>query len=81
MNHQRKFTRRELLAAAASLGGVAMLPRAAWAADPLVAATFPGTWSESQRTILKPAFEKATGASVTQSIILGTDQVSRLIAA
>jgi len=81
MNHQRKLTRRELLAAAATLGGVAMLPRAAWAADPLVAATFPGTWSEAQRTILKPAFEKATGASVTQSIILGTDQVSRLIAA
>ena len=81
MNHQRKFTRRELLTAAAALSGVAMLPRTAWAADPLVAATFPGTWSESQRMILKPAFEKATGATVTQSIILGTDQVSRLIAA
>jgi putative spermidine/putrescine transport system substrate-binding protein len=46
----------------------------------LVAATFPGTWNEADRQIIAPAFKKATGASVTQSIILGTDQVARLVA-
>jgi putative spermidine/putrescine transport system substrate-binding protein len=82
MTRSESLTRRELLAAAASLGGAALLPSAAWAAEPLVAATFPGTWSEAHRNVLKPAFAKATGgASVTQSIILGTDQVSRLVAA
>jgi putative spermidine/putrescine transport system substrate-binding protein len=62
-------------------GAAAMLPASAWAQKTLVAATFPGTWNEAHRKILAPAFHKATGASVTQSIILGTDQVSRLMAA
>ena len=47
----------------------------------LVAATFPGTWSEADREVILPAFRALTGAGVTQSIILGTDQVSRLMAA
>jgi putative spermidine/putrescine transport system substrate-binding protein len=47
----------------------------------LVAATFPGTWSEADRQIIQPAFRQLTDASVTQSIVLGTDQVSRLVAA
>jgi putative spermidine/putrescine transport system substrate-binding protein len=47
----------------------------------LVAATFPGTWSEADRNVIAPAFKQATGASVTQSIVLGTDQLARLTAA
>ena len=47
----------------------------------LVAATFPGTWSEAHREILLPAFASRTGAGATQSILLGTDQVARLAAA
>ena len=47
----------------------------------LVAATFPGTWNEADRNVVSPAFKAATGAAVTQSIILGTDQVARLTAA
>ena len=82
MTSTRHMTRRDLLAAAAALGGTGLLPLRAFAqGEPLVAATFPGTWSEAHRNILKPAFEKASGGSVTQSIILGTDQVSRLVAA
>src|SRR5215471_16297226 len=46
----------------------------------LVAATFPGTWSEVDRNIIRPAFKALTGVSVTQSIVLGTDQVARLMA-
>ncbi len=74
--------RRTFLASALAAGSVAMLPRGAHAqGGSLVAATFPGTWNEAHRNILKPAFQKRTNASVTQSIILGHDQVSRLIAA
>src|ERR1700732_5061980 len=47
----------------------------------LVAATFPGTWNEADREFLAPAFTRRTGASVTQSILLGNDQLSRLTAA
>jgi len=78
MNHHH--TRRQILAASAGLGAAAFWPFAR-AEENLVAATFPGTWSEAHRAILKPAFEKATGASVTQTIVLGTDQVARLQAA
>src|SRR5919204_5985167 len=74
--------RRSLLIGTAALGATSLLPAPARAqAKTLVAATFPGTWNEAHRAILAPAFRKATGASVTQSIILGTDQVARLVAA
>jgi putative spermidine/putrescine transport system substrate-binding protein len=74
--------RRTFLASSLAAGSLAMLPRGALAqGGSLVAATFPGTWNEAHRSILKPAFQKRTNASVTQSIILGHDQVSRLVAA
>jgi putative spermidine/putrescine transport system substrate-binding protein len=77
-----KVTRREVLAALGALGATALAPRHAGAqSKTLVAATFPGTWNEAHREILAPAFRKRTGASVTQSIILAQDQVSRLAAA
>jgi putative spermidine/putrescine transport system substrate-binding protein len=75
------FTRRQFLSAAAAMSGATLVPSALAQSGTLVAATFPGTWSEVHRLILKPAFEKSSGASVTQSIILGTDQISRLQAA
>jgi putative spermidine/putrescine transport system substrate-binding protein len=74
--------RRALLAGGATLGATCCLPYAARAqSKTLVAATFPGTWSEADRNIIAPAFKQATGASVTQSIVLGTDQLARLTAA
>lgn len=82
MRNRPPLSRREFLAAGGALGSALLLPRWALAeGEELVAATFPGTWNEAHRNILKPAFQKATGASVVQSIILGTDQVSRLQAA
>jgi putative spermidine/putrescine transport system substrate-binding protein len=68
---------------AAGLAGAShgMASTALAQAKTLVAATFPGTWSEADRAVILPAFRKLTGAAVTQSIILGTDQVSRLTAA
>lgn len=81
MTQNIRLTRREWLAAAAGLGAAAWLPNVRAQGDGLVAATFPGTWSEAHRNILKPAFAKHSDAAVTQSIILGTDQVARLVAA
>ena len=74
--------RRDMLAGGLATGAAALLPARAGAQGKiLVAATFPGTWNEAHRQILAPAFTKRTGASVTQSIILGQDQVARLMAA
>jgi len=78
----KRIDRRTLLRGAAALGAssaVNTFPMPAGAqSKTLVSATFPGTWNEAHRNILAPAFTKATGAAVTQSIILGTDQVARL---
>src|SRR5437868_12103741 len=74
--------RRGLLKSVAAAGAASLVPAAVLAqSKTLVAATFPGTWNEADRNIIAPAFKKATGASVTQSIVLGTDQVARLMAA
>jgi putative spermidine/putrescine transport system substrate-binding protein len=76
------LSRRHLLGASAAFGAAALLPASLSAqGKTLVAATFPGTWSEAHREFLAPAFTKRTGASVTQSILLGNDQLSRLTAA
>jgi putative spermidine/putrescine transport system substrate-binding protein len=73
--------RRQFLAGALALGGAPLFPRVAHAKDTLVVATFPGTWSEVHRDILAPYFRKRTNADVTQSVILATDQISKLQAA
>ena len=74
--------RRTLLTGAAALGASLAMPAVLRAqSKTVVAATFPGTWNEIDKTIVTPAFRSATSAAVTLSIILGTDQVSRLVAA
>ena len=80
---QQHFNRRELIAGTATIGANLAMPTILKAqSKTLVAATFPGTWSEADRNVILPAFKAATGgASVTQSIVLGTDQVARLTAA
>jgi len=73
-------SRRQILAAGAGL--FAMLPfRAHAQSKTLVVATFPGTWNEAHRNLLAPYFKKRTGASVTQSIQLATEQLAKLEAA
>src|SRR6266850_6175607 len=77
-----RISRRDLLGAGAALGTASLLPASGLAQSrQLVAATFPGTWNEAHRQYLAPAFTKRTGALATQSILLGNDQLSRLIAA
>jgi putative spermidine/putrescine transport system substrate-binding protein len=75
------FGRRHFLQAGVAAGAVALLPRRTAAADPLVVATFPGTWNEAHRDVLAPYFRKRTGGDVTQTILLATDQVAKLEAA
>jgi putative spermidine/putrescine transport system substrate-binding protein len=70
--------RRQFLEAGLATGALALLPRGAAAADPLVVATFPGTWNEAHRDVLAPYFRKKTGADVTQTILLATDEVAKL---
>jgi putative spermidine/putrescine transport system substrate-binding protein len=78
----RRVSRRTFLGGAAALTLEAVAPRRARAqAKTLVAATFPGTWSEAHREILAPHFRKRTGAGLTQSILLAHDQIARLVAA
>jgi len=79
-------SRRHLLGTGAAFGAAALIPVSLPVSlraqgKTLVAATFPGTWNEAHREFLAPAFSKRTGASVTQSILLGNDQLSRLMAA
>src|ERR1043165_8399854 len=77
-----RLSRRTLMKSAAGFGAGLAMPSVLRAqAKTLVAATFPGTWNEADRNVIAPAFKQATGASVTQSIVLGTDQVARLTAA
>ncbi len=63
--------RRRLLKGIGASAFALTAPRLAQADKTLVAATFPGTWSEADRQIIQPAFKQLTGASVTQSIVLG----------
>ena len=74
------WKRRDVLAAGLGLGAAAAMPRMAWAADSLVAATFPGTWNDAQSKILAPWFKNATKADATLTIQLATDQVAKLAA-
>jgi putative spermidine/putrescine transport system substrate-binding protein len=75
-------SRRDFLAAGVVTGLLCALPSRALAQQKnLVVATFPGTWNEAHRNVLAPYFRKRTGASVTQSIQLATEQLAKLTAA
>ena len=76
------ITRRHLLAAGAASALAYALPARVLAQQKtLVVATFPGTWNEAHRNVLAPYFKNRTGASVTQSIQLATEQLAKLTAA
>ena len=75
------FNRRQFLGASAALTAAAALPRGAFGAEELVAATFGGTWSEVHRKLLAPYFRERTGADVIQAVMLATEQIAKLTAA
>jgi putative spermidine/putrescine transport system substrate-binding protein len=75
------FTRRSLIGTGLALGAAVTMPRRAWAADMLVAVTFPGTWNDAHKAILVPYFHTETGANATLTIMLATDEIAKLSAA
>jgi len=75
-----RIDRRTLLRGAASTGAVSLSPIPAIAqGKTLVAATFPDMWSVLHRGILAAAFVNASGDSVKQPAIYGTEQLKQLI--
>ncbi len=76
----KHWTRRTFIAAGLSTAAAGIASRAAWAADTLVAATFPGTWNEAHTKVLVPWFRKVSKADATLTIQLATDQVAKLAA-
>jgi putative spermidine/putrescine transport system substrate-binding protein len=78
---KRQWQRREFLAATLGLGTAACWTSLVWAADTLVAATFPGTWNDAHSKVLGPWFKKTSKADLALTIQLATDQVAKLAAA
>lgn len=76
-----RLTRRHFLAAtAAAAAGSTIMPRNVLAAEELVAATFGGSWANVQKQVLAPYFSNKTGAAVSQSPMLATEQIAKLLA-
>ena len=74
------LSRRRLLAtAAAALAAPhVMTSSRARAATSIVATTYPGSFDEAFRAVMGPAFQKASGADVTFTPLLGVDQIGKI---
>jgi putative spermidine/putrescine transport system substrate-binding protein len=73
--------RRRLLQGIASAGGVAALGGPAFGQQRTIAASsFAGAWEQALRTILVPAYQKATGAGINLVVSNPADTISKLIA-
>ena len=78
-----ELSRRRLLQGAATLGAAPLVFHggAAFAQSKNISATtYPGAWESAHRSILLPAFTKATGASVSLVPSLAVDTVSKVAA-
>ena len=79
------ITRRDILKGFTALGAAGMTPGVGIAfgqAGALSATTYPGAWEEAHRSILIPAFRRATNnAPVNLVASLAVDTVSKLVAA
>jgi putative spermidine/putrescine transport system substrate-binding protein len=77
--------RRRTLKAMAALGAAGMAQNAGFAlaqSQSIAATTYPGAWEEAHRSILVPAFRKATNnAGVNLVASLAVDTVSKIVAA
>jgi putative spermidine/putrescine transport system substrate-binding protein len=77
-------SRRLLLKSAAALGVAQLTGHAGLALaqgkQTISGTTFPGAWESAHRSILLPAFTKATGASTNLVASLAVDTVSKMVA-
>ena len=77
-----KLERRRVLQGIVAVGGTALTRRAAFGQSRSIAAsTFPGAWEEAHRSILVPAFRRATNANVNLVASIPVDTLSKLVAA
>jgi putative spermidine/putrescine transport system substrate-binding protein len=77
-----RIARRTVLGGGAAIGAAAFLPFPTNAqAKTLVTATLPNMWGVLHRDILVPDFEKASGASVTLTVVPNAEQLKQLMEA
>lgn len=75
-------SRRRTLQGLAALGTASLADRFAFAQGKSIAATtYPGAWETAHRSILVPAFQKATGGTVSLVASLAVDTVAKTLAA
>ncbi len=73
--------RRQLLAGAAALGGLSLLPRIAHAKGAVTSAIYPGSWEEAYRGIVAPALKQAHGVELQMQPLFAVDQIAKARAA
>jgi putative spermidine/putrescine transport system substrate-binding protein len=75
-----KLSRRSLLAtgSAAFAAGSLGLSTQSRAATTIVATTYPGSFDEAFKSVVGPAFTKASGGNVTFTPLLGVDQIGKI---
>jgi len=76
-----RLGRRNLMAAAAALGGTALLPRLALAKGSVTAAIYPGSWEEAYRAIVLPALKKTSDVDLEMVPLFAVDEIAKAKAA
>ena len=71
------FNRRKLLASATALGGVSLLPHAAFAKGSLVATTYPGSWEDAYRGVVTPLLKKQEDIDLELAPLFAMDQIGK----
>ena len=77
----RTPTRRHVLAGAAAIGGLGLLPGTAQAKGSVTAATYPGTWEDAYRSLVAPALKKAHDIDLEMQPLFAVDQIAKVKAA
>ena len=73
--------RRQILAGAAAMGSLAMLPRIAHAKGSVTGAIYPGSWEAAYRSIVAPALKSAHDVQLELQPLFAVDQISKARAA
>lgn len=77
---RKPISRRALMQGAGAMAATLAMPRMGFAADEIVATSYPGSFEEAYRSILLPAFAEKSGAQAVLTPLLGVDQVAKIAA-
>jgi putative spermidine/putrescine transport system substrate-binding protein len=72
------LSRRSLLATGCAAFAAGSLATRSRAATTIVATTYPGSFDEAFKSVVGPAFTKASGGNVTFTPLLGVDQIGKI---